>query len=187
MIRREQLLQTALSLFSSDGFKATSVDKILSESGVSKPTLYRYFNSKDELIIAALSDWEVTLRASLVDVMQRDGEEPRARLLALFDQLQTWFDSSDFNGCLLIKAILEFPTDDGRILQLAEDHKQALSAAIRDIVALGGAKDPGELTADLILLIDGATIQAQAYYKRDAGRRAHALAAGLLDQAGITS
>ena len=187
MSRRDHLLNTAISLFSRAGFQATSIDKILSDAGVSKPTLYRHFNSKDELIVAALSDWEATLRASLMNSMEQGDEEPRVRLLALFDRLQYWFDAPNFDGCLLIKAITEFPNGDSRILQLAKAHKQALATKIRDIVALGGAKDPGRLTADLILLIDGATIQAQVYGNRDAGRHARTLAQTLLDQGGKTS
>ncbi len=57
--RRDQLLKTAVDLFRRHGYQATAIDRILSESGVSKPTLYRHFDSKDALIMAALEVWGV--------------------------------------------------------------------------------------------------------------------------------
>jgi AcrR family transcriptional regulator len=52
--KREQIVDVALSLFYQGGFNATGVDKIVSESGVTKKTLYAHFKSKDELILATL-------------------------------------------------------------------------------------------------------------------------------------
>ena len=52
--KRDQLIDTALTLFYRDGFHATGIDRILAESGVAKMTLYKHFKSKDELIEAAL-------------------------------------------------------------------------------------------------------------------------------------
>ena len=52
--RRQQLVETALELFSREGFHATGIDRILAVSGVAKRTLYHHFRSKDELILAAL-------------------------------------------------------------------------------------------------------------------------------------
>ena len=51
--KRDQLIDTALDLFSRDGFQATGIDRILAESGVAKMTLYNHFKSKDELILAS--------------------------------------------------------------------------------------------------------------------------------------
>jgi AcrR family transcriptional regulator len=47
--RREQILDAATRLFSAYGFKKTSVDDVASEAGISKPTLYAYFEDKEAL------------------------------------------------------------------------------------------------------------------------------------------
>ena len=187
MSRRDHLLETAVSLFAGSGFQATSIDRILAESGVSKPTLYRYFDSKDDLIIAALANWDAVWRTTLMKAMQQGGDRPRERLLALFDGLQRWFETPDFKGSLFINATVEFPERDRRIQQAARDHRQALATQVRDVVVLGGAEDPGGLTAELMLLMEGAIITAQVTGDRDAGRRARTMAQSLLDQAGITA
>jgi AcrR family transcriptional regulator len=52
--RKNQILQAAMTIFSRMGFHDARMDDIVVESGLSKGTLYWYFNSKDEIIIAIL-------------------------------------------------------------------------------------------------------------------------------------
>jgi len=47
--RRSSALDAALSVFSSKGYTATTMDAIAEEAGLTKPTLYQYFPSKDDL------------------------------------------------------------------------------------------------------------------------------------------
>ena len=52
--RREELVEAALRLFLRDGFHATGIAAVLVAADVSKMTLYHHFQSKEELIQAAL-------------------------------------------------------------------------------------------------------------------------------------
>lgn len=52
--RREQILQTAIELFSKNGFSGTTTKKIAKEAGVSEAMVFRHFSSKDELYKAIL-------------------------------------------------------------------------------------------------------------------------------------
>jgi TetR/AcrR family transcriptional regulator len=57
-----RILQTALALFSSKGYDATSVREICEAAGITKPTLYHFFGSKDgvyrALVQGALDDFQ---------------------------------------------------------------------------------------------------------------------------------
>ena len=53
---KDQLLETAARLFFQNGYRAVGVDTISAESGNGKMTLYRHFESKDELIAAYLQE-----------------------------------------------------------------------------------------------------------------------------------
>ena len=53
-IRREQILQTAVDLFSQRGFKGTTTKEIAKSAGVSEAIIFRHFASKDELYAAIL-------------------------------------------------------------------------------------------------------------------------------------
>jgi len=54
--RREQILQTAVSLFSQRGFKGTTTKEIARVAGVSEAMVFRHFASKDELYGAILHE-----------------------------------------------------------------------------------------------------------------------------------
>ena len=53
--RREQILQTAVSLFSQRGFKGTTTKEIAKAAGVSEAIIFRHFATKDELYGAILN------------------------------------------------------------------------------------------------------------------------------------
>jgi AcrR family transcriptional regulator len=55
ILREQRILDTALTVFSEKGFVGASMDDIASGAGISKPTLYQYFASKDELFTAMMS------------------------------------------------------------------------------------------------------------------------------------
>jgi AcrR family transcriptional regulator len=52
--RRAQILATAASAFSREGFAATSVEDVAAEAGITKLIVYRHFDSKAELYAAIL-------------------------------------------------------------------------------------------------------------------------------------
>ena len=53
--RRTQIIQAALTCFTRKGYNNTTMDDIVAESGLSKGSLYWYFESKDELFAQVIS------------------------------------------------------------------------------------------------------------------------------------
>ncbi len=53
--RKNQILEAATAVFARLGFHKARMDDIVEESGLSKGSLYWYFNSKDEIILAILN------------------------------------------------------------------------------------------------------------------------------------
>ena len=102
--KRDQLIDTALTLFYRDGFTATGIDKILSEAGVAKMTLYKHFRSKEELICAVLHRRDENFRNWLFRRMEDMSDTPGGQLLAMYDALREWFVADGFRGCMFIKA-----------------------------------------------------------------------------------
>jgi AcrR family transcriptional regulator len=49
------ILDAARTVFSREGYAATSVDEVAAEAGIAKGTVYLYFKSKEELYLAALA------------------------------------------------------------------------------------------------------------------------------------
>jgi AcrR family transcriptional regulator len=88
--KRQAILQAAAALFQDCGFERTTMSDIRERAGCSKPTLYSYFESKEELFLevvlaATESEFQSTHAAldpalgNITQALQRFGE----RLLAL--------------------------------------------------------------------------------------------------------
>jgi len=55
--KKNHIAEVALPLFLEHGFKATSIDLVVKQSGVSKPTVYNHFPDKSALFIEVLTAW----------------------------------------------------------------------------------------------------------------------------------
>jgi AcrR family transcriptional regulator len=89
--RRQQILDAARTRFASDGFARTSMADIVQESGLSNGAIYRYFTSKDDIIVAVCEQGSEALpkaltaeaiNAFLQFVRDRARETDHARLVA---------------------------------------------------------------------------------------------------------
>jgi AcrR family transcriptional regulator len=105
---RERLLCAAYQLFSAQGVEQVGVDTIVARSGCAKASLYAHFPSKSDLAIAFLDRREaVWTRGWLEAEVHRRGKTPEARLLAIFDVFDGWFQKASFEGCSFINVLLE--------------------------------------------------------------------------------
>ncbi len=115
---RDRILSSAYELFSEQGLAATGVDAIVAHAGVAKASLYKHFPSKNDLIAAflALREERWTQQWLKVEVLGR-AEDPRKRLLIIFDVFNEWFHEPDLEGCSFINTLLE--TQRGEPINLA--------------------------------------------------------------------
>ena len=150
-----RILRTAHDLFYRDGIRATGIDRIIAESGVAKKTFYRYFPSKDYLIVAFLAyrheNWMNWFRDSLA----RHG----GTLSALVPALAEWFGGEAYRGCAFINSVVEIGGTLPQAVDIARRHKRDMTAAIR---ALMPASRTAKADAQaLALAVDGAIVTAQ--------------------------
>ena len=86
--RRGLIEDAAARLFAQRGYAATTVEDIVAEVGVSKPMLYRHFESKRELQMRLLERRRDELAAAPLDSFIHGEGEPAQRLPAMID---AWF------------------------------------------------------------------------------------------------
>ncbi|WP_211841039.1 TetR/AcrR family transcriptional regulator [Roseinatronobacter monicus] len=79
---RGDILQAALEEFSSMGHSGARVDRIAARAGVSKPMIYDYFGSKDDIYAAALREAYVQIRRGEAQ-LALDPNNPRAAVREL--------------------------------------------------------------------------------------------------------
>jgi len=181
--KRDQLIQTALELFAKNGIHATGVDSIVEQSGVTKKTLYAHFRSKEELVLAVLRQYDELARNDFMRRVESGGKTPRARLLAVFDFAERWFQQSNFYGCLFINTIGEYSDKGTPIRQICKEYKKLVKGYVRELCEQAGAKDPQALAEELALLLEGATVTAQVSQNPNTAKIAKRAAKALIDKA----
>jgi len=77
---RERLLAAALQLFTARGYAATTVREIVEAAGVTKPSLYYYFNSKEGIYLALMQRVGEIFEATLGEILSGRGTA-RERIL----------------------------------------------------------------------------------------------------------
>lgn len=181
--RREQLVDSAAEIFCRDGFNATGIDKVLREAGVAKMTLYHHFRSKNDLILAALRRKDERFRNWLVRTVEGNTNDPRLRLLAVFDALEQWFSAPDFHGCMFINAAAEFGDLADPIHASAAEHKRLVRNYLETLAEDAGAKKPRQLAQQINLLVEGAVVTAHVSGDPSAAKTARAAAEVLIEAA----
>jgi len=179
--KRDELVRQALEIFYREGFRATGMDLLAAETGISKTTMFKHFRTKEELILAVLRLQDQEYRNWLFRRMERAGP-PRAQLLALFDALAELFAEPEFRSCMFIKAASEYPDSNHPIHAQAAEHRRLLLLQLQEIASAAGAQDPAALARALLLLKAGAMVSAHLHEVDPAGN-AKAAAATLLSTA----
>jgi AcrR family transcriptional regulator len=159
---RERVLEAATRLFLRDGFRAVGVDTIVAEAGVAKMTLYAHFPSKDDLIVAYLERANRQFWAWL-DGASAAVDDPRGKLLAMFDAVGKLANSPQCLGCTFQGTAAEFPDPQHPGHRVALAHKQAVRARLRALAEQAQLREPDDLADQLLLLMDGAWVAARMF------------------------
>ncbi|MBA3067597.1 MAG: TetR/AcrR family transcriptional regulator [Hyphomonas sp.] len=181
--KREELVQNALTIFYEGGFNAIGMDRIAAETGVSKTSIYKHFRTKEDLILATLRLHDEQFRNWLVRRVEVLASEPAQRLLAVFDALREWLLEPEFRGCMFVKASAEFQDRASPIHAASAEHKRLLQIYFEKLADKAGAGHPGELAAQLQLLIEGAITIAHLHDPHLAAETAGAAARVLINAA----
>jgi AcrR family transcriptional regulator len=174
---QERILETADRLFYGHGIRAVGVDTIAAEIGISKRTLYNYYPSKDELIVAYLARHFIPPRIS-------DRPLPE-QVLRVFDWLERWFAVKSFRGCPFVNAVAELgdAMHPGTIMAVAFKEQRRLW--LRDVLTQLNVEDPDTLATQVAILAEGAIIAALIRGDPSMARAAKAAARVLLTAAGV--
>ena len=174
---RERILETADRLFYGQGIRAVGVDTVAAEIGISKRTLYNYFPSKDELIVAYLSRrLRPTPPSDLPPVQQ---------ILGNFERLERTFATGVFRGCPFVNAVAELKEPAHAANKIALAFKEQRRLWFRDLLARLEVDDPDTLAMQLQILADGAIATALVRGDPKVARTAAEAARVLLKAAGV--
>ncbi|MXP63355.1 TetR/AcrR family transcriptional regulator [Roseomonas sp. M0104] len=158
-----RIREAAAELFYRLGIRAVGVDEIVSRAGVTKPSLYRSFSSKDELAACYLRDYETLFWQRFDAAVAAHPGDPRAQLGAFLRPLAMRAAADGYRGCGLTNAAVEYPSPGHPARLVSEANKRALRQRLRAMAAEMGARDPEALGDGLLLLIEGAYVSGQLF------------------------
>ncbi|HEX5539526.1 MAG TPA: TetR/AcrR family transcriptional regulator [Methylophilaceae bacterium] len=180
---REKILHVASDLFQTRGINSTGVDTIVAVAGTTKMTLYKYFHTKEALIIEVLQKGYQDFHNWLSDNLGHNAKKPAEKLQKLFDCIEEWISAPDFRGMAFLKASAEFPNEENLIHRQSAEQSRQFRNYLSMLATDAGVKDADGLALQLSLLIEGA-IQAEQM-KRGSGAMKYAKKASkiLIDSA----
>lgn len=162
---RDKVFATARDLFYREGFRAVGVDAVVAASGVAKTTLYRWFPTKDDLVLAVLDSRNEEFWAQWEATAERHMGRPREELFAQIKWISRYIASEDSRGCAFLNAAAEFPDPAHVVRERVARNKQTLRRRLLSLCMAAGAQDAALLADQLVLMIDGAFAGSEALGK----------------------
>lgn len=157
---RERILDTASALFYQRGVRAVGVDLVVQEAAVAKTSLYRYFPTKDELVVAFLEREDLEFWALWDGVAEQHAGDPLGELEAHMRWIGQRLARSNYRGCPQINVAAEFAEADHPARQVSKRHMQMLRNRLRGLAERLRAPRPGQLAAQLAVLVNGAFVSS---------------------------
>jgi AcrR family transcriptional regulator len=178
---RERLLEAACDLTYAQGVHV-GVDAILKQADVARGSLYQHFGGKDGLVAEVMRTSSATSTDRYRKVMDEAGDNPRQRVLAVFDGLEVATTTPAFRGCRYTSAKVALVDPDHPAHPEIHAYKEGLHELFVVELARHGHMDPKFGADQLLVLIDGALSHAVTRPGSHPALAARAMAEGVLDQ-----
>lgn len=118
--KREQILQGAMQVFLQQGYARTSMDRVATVAGVSKQTIYSYFQDKQGLFVALIK--RVTIQRLQQELQLKPWEgQPAEWLQQLADSFLRRMDDPEYIAFLRLVI-----AESGRFPELAQLYTQTV-------------------------------------------------------------
>jgi AcrR family transcriptional regulator len=159
---RQRLVEAAIRRFYRDGFRSVGIDQILTDVGISKTAFYKHFESKEDLMLAALEMQNRWLQDTFrTMIRERGGPTALDQLHAILDVVENIIESDDYQGCIFVNVAMEFPLLHEPAHVLASKNKQAIEDFVHALALEAGADQPRRLAQELCLIVEGAYVTRQ--------------------------
>lgn len=134
-----EVVERAMHAFWAHGYAATSVQDLVTATGLGRGSLYGAFGDKRGLFLRALRHYDARHRGDWSDRL-REAPSPRAAILAAFAQVsRAVLDDDRRDGCLLVNTALELSAHDPEIEAIVAGGLREMERFFADMVRAGQA------------------------------------------------
>ncbi len=165
---KDKLLDAALAIMADKDYMVTTVDEICEKAGVSKGSFYHFFESKEDLGLAAISTY---YRFSVEDI--RGAEfmklpDPVERAFGYLDYMEAKADQLQRTGCLFGNFAVGAARTNPRLQERVSEIFNGLAGAIAPLLAPfanedGGHPTAAELAETYLAILEGSIVMGRAH------------------------
>ena len=161
-VAHTQILDAAENLFYREGARNVGIDEVVKRARVNKMSLYRQFESKEDLVRQYLLRRDEKFWAYVDASFDKHPGAPRKQLSQLFVDLAERASAPSYRGCPFVNVAVEY-SDRSHVARRMVDNKSRLLQRLTELAAAAGAHDASLLAKSLALLIEGAYAASQTY------------------------
>lgn len=170
----DDALASAMNVFWSNGYKATSLGDLTDAMGISKSSMYETFGSKHDLFLSTIDHYIRTVTRQISGAAHIDAPA-RKVIRALFDRaVQRMAEPNSRRGCYLNNCAVEVSVRDGdagarvqRGLEMMEEAFRALVIRGQREGTVSPSHDPKALARFLVSSLNGILVMGKAQTDTD--------------------
>lgn len=166
---RDRLVEKATELFWENGYTATGVAQILKAADARSGSLYYFFPTKEDLLVAVLERYKTMLWPIVIDPVFNRVADPIERVFGILDGYRRMLIITECQkGCPIGNLALEvsdqYPTVRKLIAENFTGWRNAVKLCLDDAAdRLPADTDREQLAAFVLTVMEGGLMQARAY------------------------
>lgn len=178
---RSAILNAAHVAFFRHGYSRVWMTDIAKAAGVTKRTLYKYFDSKDALLAAMLEEQAALSAETFARSIDFPAESAEDLVATIFEQSRIWSESKGWTGPGITRLAMELGDLPGHpAMQFASRHKAQMERRLAQRLEALGLLDAEAYARKIWLLLEGAMMLALIHKDRDYFRTAASAANSLV-------
>jgi TetR/AcrR family transcriptional regulator, transcriptional repressor for nem operon len=166
---RRRIVEAALHLFWLNGYAATAIVQVLDRAQVNAGSLYYFFRTKEELLLAVLDLYVQSLNAVVVEPVFSEISDPVERVFGILGfYRRNLLATGCTYGCPIGRLALEIPEEQFKIHKRLADNFDGWTAAVESCLAAAQDRFPGgtdlkKLAKFVLTVMEGGVMQARAH------------------------
>jgi TetR/AcrR family transcriptional repressor of nem operon len=166
---REALIEAGLQLFWEKGFAETTLADVILRAGVHPGSLYHYFKTKEELLLASLDRLKEMLYPALLAPAWEKVDDPIERVFALLDRYRQAILTTNFAyECPVGRLAVEISPGMVEAHAKIAENFEGWSGAVRECLVAAGKRLPSSvdlraLSRFVLTVMEGGVMQSRSY------------------------
>lgn len=166
---REKLILTARDLFLLNGYHATGIAEIVREAGVRPGSLYHFFPTKEDLLLAVLQWYYDNIEEGLLQPIWNRIDDPIERIFGLLDGYRQMLLLVGYSqGCPIGNLTLELSNSHPKARGLMIANFQQWADRVRECLDRAEGRFPADLDREalamhVLAVMEGAVMLARAW------------------------